>query len=150
MPTLIHQRVREARKGQNPTVICQMPSGWAVIGEQQFIPGYCLLLPDPVVPDLNALTGAVRTQFLNDMVIIGDALLEVTDAFRINYEILGNSAPALHAHIFPRYMSEPEGPRSVPVFAGYRREERDSHPFDLERDQAFMVRLAAAIQDKLT
>ena len=42
------------------------------------------------------------------MSTIGDALLEVTDAFRINYAIMGNSDPALHAHIVPRYMSEPE------------------------------------------
>ena len=28
-------------------------------------------------------------QFLRDMALIGDALLEATDAFRINYEILG-------------------------------------------------------------
>lgn len=101
MPTLIHQRVREAQKVENPTVICQMPSGWAVIGDQQFIPGYSLLLADPVVADLNALTGAQRSQYLSDMAVIGDALLEVTDAYRINYEILGNTEPALHAHIFP-------------------------------------------------
>jgi diadenosine tetraphosphate (Ap4A) HIT family hydrolase len=78
-----------------------MPSGWAVIGDQQFIPGYSLLLPNPVATDLNALTGEQRNQYLSDMVLIGDALLEVTDAYRINYEILGNTEPALHAHIFP-------------------------------------------------
>ena len=42
------------------------------------------------------------------MATIGDALLEVTGAFRINYEILGNLEPALHAHIIPRYLNEPE------------------------------------------
>ena len=149
MPTLIHQRVRAAQKGENSTVICQMPSGWAVIGDRQFIPGYSLLLPDPVVADLNALTGAQRTQYLSDMAVIGDALLEVTEAYRINYEILGNAEPALHAHIFPRYLSEPEGPRSVPVWVGYTREENLSRPLDLERDQALIRKLAAAIQKRL-
>lgn len=38
--------------------------------------------------------------------VIGDALLDVTKAHRINYEILGNSEPELHAHIFPRYEDE--------------------------------------------
>jgi len=149
MPTLIHQRVREAHNGENPAVICQMPSGWAVIGDQQFIPCYCLLLADPVVPDLNALSGSQRTQFLNDMALIGDALLEVTDSFRINYEILGNSEPALHAHIFPRYMSEPEGPRSVPVWMGYSREQYYSQPFVLERDQGLIKKIAIAIRKRL-
>ena len=31
-----------------------MPSGWAVLGDTQILPGYSLLLPDLVVPDLNA------------------------------------------------------------------------------------------------
>ncbi|MCJ8279413.1 MAG: hypothetical protein MJK14_05615 [Rivularia sp. ALOHA_DT_140] len=65
--TLIHQRVEAARQGNNQTVICQMASGWAVLGDSQFIAGYCLLLPDPVVLDLNTLQGKQRQQFLNDM-----------------------------------------------------------------------------------
>lgn len=149
MPNLIDQRVAEAHSGENPSVLCQMPSGWAVIGDQQFIPGYCLLLADPVVPDLNSLTGAARAQFLMDMAIIGDALLEVTDAYRINFEILGNSEPALHAHIFPRYLSEPDGPRAVPVWMGYSREEYHSRPFDLERDRQLKREIAAAINFRL-
>jgi hypothetical protein len=42
------------------------------------------------------------------MAAMGDALLEVTDAFRINTAVMGNSDPVLHAHIVPRYMSKPE------------------------------------------
>ncbi len=148
MPTLIHQRVRAAQEGNNPAVICRMPSGWAVLGDQQFIPGYSLLLPDPVVADLNALMGQQRDQYLSDMALIGDALLEVTDAYRINYEILGNTEPALHAHIFPRYRSEPEGPRSVPVWAGYADEELASRPLDLVRDRSLIENIAAAIRSK--
>ena len=90
MSTLIHQRVAAARAGTNPTVICQMPSGWVVLCDVQFLRGYSILLPDPVVPDLNSLDREQRAQYLLDMVTIGDALLEVTGAFRINYEILGN------------------------------------------------------------
>jgi len=81
------------------------------MGDVQFLPGYCLLLADPVVPSLNDLSPQARGQYLQDMVRIGDAILKVTDSFRINYEILGNSEPELHAHIFPRYMSEPEEQR---------------------------------------
>ena len=84
-----------------------MMSGWAVIGDVQFLPGYCLLLPDPVVPSLNDLGADERVRFLSEMTLIGDALLEVTGASRINYEILGNSEPELHAHIFPRFRDEP-------------------------------------------
>lgn len=148
MPTLIHQRVKAANEGKNLTVICKMSSGWAVLGDSQFIIGYTLLLPDPVVGDLNELTGSQRTNYLNDMALIGDALLKCTDAYRINYEILGNSDPALHAHIFPRYLNEPEHFRQRPVWM-YGKEERTSRPFNLERDRKLMKQLASFIENKL-
>jgi diadenosine tetraphosphate (Ap4A) HIT family hydrolase len=143
--TLLNHRIQAAQQGKNPTVIYQMPSGWAVLGDQQFIPGYSLLLADPVVPDLNALTGLQRAQFLGDMAMMGDSLLEVTGAYRINYEILGNTEPFLHAHILPRYLTEPDGPRAVPVWMGYSQVERDSRPFDADRDTDLMQKIAAAI-----
>ncbi len=114
--TLIHQRVAEARNGTNPAVITRLRSGWAVVGDRQVVFGYCLLLPDPVVPDLNSLATDDRSRFLLDMAALGDVLLDVTGARRINYEILGNSEPALHAHVFPRHDSEPEEFRRGPVW----------------------------------
>ena len=113
---LIADSVAAARAGTNPSVIARLPSGWAVIGDVQFLPGYCLLLGDPVVPSLNDLSCQARAQFLEDMVRIGDAILKSTDSFRINYEILGNSEPELHAHVIPRYASEPEERRLMPAW----------------------------------
>jgi len=86
------------------------------MGDVQFLTGYCLLLPDPVVPSLNDLDAEARTQFLLDMAQIGDAVLQATGAIRMNYEILGNSEPELHCHIFPRYSSEPEEKRRMPAW----------------------------------
>lgn len=148
MSTLIHQRVEAARARINPTVICRMPSGWAVLSDAQFLRGYSILLPDPVPPDLNALDNPARMRFLLDMSILGDALLEVTGAFRINYEILGNLDAALHAHVIPRYMSEPEDLRKGPAFF-YDREFRNAIKFDYERDKELMQQVAAAIQKRL-
>lgn len=148
MTTIVHQRVEAARAGTNPTVISCVPSGWVVLGDVQFLRGYSLLLADPVVPDLNALDEQLRGRFLLDMAILGDALLEVTDAYRINYEILGNTDAALHAHVFPRYMTEPEERRQGPVWY-YDRAYRLSIKFDLERDRALMAQIAAAIQRRL-
>jgi diadenosine tetraphosphate (Ap4A) HIT family hydrolase len=106
VPTAIHRQVDLARRGELARVIKRMPSGWAVLGDPQITHGYCLLLPDPVVADLNTLTGPARRQFLDDMVQLGDAVLRITGAERINYEILGNVEPALHAHVIPRHASE--------------------------------------------
>src|SRR5271155_3935729 len=100
--TLIHAWVEGCRAGQLASCVARLPSGWVIMGERQVLAGYCLLLPDPVVPDLNALDSGARSRFLLDMSAVGDALLQITDAARINYAIYGNLEPALHAHIFPR------------------------------------------------
>ena len=110
--TRIHQLVSEARDGRNPRVVARLYSGWAVFGERQFVRGYLLLLPDPVVPTLNALGVQERSAFLTDMTRLGDALLKVTGALRINYAMFGNLEPALHAHVHPRYADEPEALRT--------------------------------------
>lgn len=146
MITLIHERVAAARTGSNPTVICAVPSGWVVLGDGQILRGYCLLLPDPTPPSLNDAAPQERAAFLRDMTLIGDALLEVTGAYRINYEILGNSEAALHAHIFPRYLSEPDEYRRKPAwFYDWSAAPR----YDLERDRPMMLQIAAAIQRRL-
>jgi len=108
MSTAIHRRVTALREGRDPTVIGRLPSGWAVFGERQFLRGYCLLLPDPVVPHLNDFAADTRSQFLSDMAALGDALLIETGALRINYAMFGNLEPALHAHLVPRYADENE------------------------------------------
>jgi diadenosine tetraphosphate (Ap4A) HIT family hydrolase len=148
MRTMIHQRVEAARAGTNPTVICRVPSGWAVLADTQFLRGYSLLLPDPVVPDLNALNPPVRLQFLQDMAVLGDALLEVTGAYRINYAIFCNTVPALHAHVCPRYLSEPDDLRTGPPYL-YKHRGLDRVPFDSQRDRALIQAIAVAVQRRL-
>ena len=115
--------VERCRAANNPRSIIKLNSGWVVMAERQVLPGYCLLLPDPVVPHLNALQAAGRSQFLADMALLGDALMAITNAVRVNYAIFGNVEPALHAHVFPRLADEPSG-------------ERTAHPWALDWDLA--------------
>jgi len=116
-PTVIHDMVERCRAANYPALVARLRSGWVVMGERQVLTGYCLLLPDPVVPHLNALRSDLRAQFLSDMAAIGDALLAITEAVRINYAMFGNVDPALHAHIFPRRSAEPESTRTVQPWA---------------------------------
>jgi diadenosine tetraphosphate (Ap4A) HIT family hydrolase len=104
---LISARVAAARAGRNDRVIARIACGWAVIGDVRFVPGYCLLMPDPVVPSLDHLAPGERIRFLAKMALVGDAVPQVTGARRINDEILGNAEAELHAHIFPRFDHEP-------------------------------------------
>jgi diadenosine tetraphosphate (Ap4A) HIT family hydrolase len=114
--TLIHTWVERCREGRFPGTLARSLSGWVIMGERQVLTGYCLLLPDPVVADLNALTGDSRTRFLRDMACVGDGLMALTGAVRINYAVYGNVEPALHAHIFPRFANEPEATRTLQPF----------------------------------
>ena len=119
-----------------------MPSGWAVLGDPQILPGYCLLLSDPVVPDLNALGGERRRQFLEDMARLGDAVLAEMAAERINYEILGNLEPALHAHVIPRYVWEVPERRRTAIWS----HDWDAAPaFAAAQDGPLAARLAARL-----
>jgi len=147
MPTAIHKKVRECHAGMHAQAIARLQSGWLVMGDVQFLPGYCLLLADPVVDDLNAMDVNTRAIFHKEMAQVGDALLAVTNAKRINYEILGNLEPALHGHIFPRYADEVEDLRTKPVWFY---DWDNARPFNLKLDQILMNKIKQyLIQNKI-
>jgi diadenosine tetraphosphate (Ap4A) HIT family hydrolase len=148
MSISIPERIAAARAGTNPTVICQVPSGWAFLCDMQFLRGYVIHTADPVVASLNDLDVEQRKVYLGDMALIGDALLEVTGAYRINYMIAGNSDPYLHAHIIPRYQTEPEQYlRGLPW--SYPKEQMDVTPFNAGRDRELIQEIAAGIKKRL-
>jgi diadenosine tetraphosphate (Ap4A) HIT family hydrolase len=117
MNTAIHRLVDRCRAGEHAAAVARLASGWVILGERQVLAGYCLLLPDPVVPHLNALAPPARERFLSDMARVGDALIAATGALRINYALFGNVEPALHAHVFPRQADEPQSLRTAQPFA---------------------------------
>jgi hypothetical protein len=136
-----------ARDGKNPTVIGRMSSGWAVLGDSQLPLGYALLLSDPVVFGINNLGGVERARFLSDMVLLGDALLAVTSAYRINYEIQCNGDQALHVHVFARYESEEPERRRCPVWM-YDPAQRSATPFDPVLHEGLRSGLAAWLRER--
>ena len=101
--------------GENTTVLAALPAGFAVIGDVQWLPGYCVLLADdPAVERLSDLPRAKRLAYLESMDRLAGAVeracRSADPAFRrVNIEILGNTDPFLHAHVWPRYgWEEPE------------------------------------------
>ena len=146
MANEIETRVEAARRGENPCVIARMASGWLVIGDVQPLAGYCLLLADPVAESINALGKAERTRYWLDVTKVGDALLEVTGAWRINYETWCNQEPSLHTHITPRYLSEVEADRRRPACVAY--DWATARPFEAAIDGPFVERMRAALADR--
>lgn len=109
-------RIGAAVRGENPMVIARMKSGFAVLGDHQFFPGYCVLLRYPEAASLNELSPEDRQQYLLDMTLIGDAILKVCKPLRINYATLMNEDHYLHTHIHPRYSWEDAERLRKPVF----------------------------------
>ncbi len=106
-------RIGSAGRGENPTVLAELPSGYAVIGDVQFLPGYCVLLgKDPRASALAEMPRKDRVQFLADADLLATAVeracRDADPGFRrANIDILGNADPFVHAHIWPRYEWEP-------------------------------------------
>ncbi|GFE12587.1 DeoR family transcriptional regulator [Streptomyces glebosus] len=115
-------RIGAALRGANPTVLRRLESGFAAIGDVQFLPGYSVLLADtPHVQRLSDLPKSKRLSFLSDMDRLGEAVERacrgLDPAFRrVNLEILGNTDPFLHAHVWPRFDWEPAEVVGAPVW----------------------------------
>jgi diadenosine tetraphosphate (Ap4A) HIT family hydrolase len=129
-------RVGAALRGENPTVLRRLTAGFAVIGDVQFLPGYSVLLVDePDVHRLSDLPRSKRLAFLSDMDRLGEAVeracQRLDPAFRrVNLEILGNTDPFLHAHVWPRFEWEPADVVGRPVWL-YPRERWTDEEFRL-------------------
>lgn len=147
-------RVGAALRGENPTVLARLGSGFAVIGDVQFLPGYCVLISaDPKADRLADLSRAARLQFLGDMDLVGEAVQTVCSRRdpgfrRINYEIQGNTDAFLHAHIWPRYDWEPDERRPLPVGRYPLDSWRDSTPEHIlgPRHNELRLELTAALE----
>ncbi|HEX2858426.1 MAG TPA: diadenosine tetraphosphate hydrolase [Propionibacteriaceae bacterium] len=115
-------RIGSARRGENPTVLAELGAGYAVIGDVQFLPGYCVLLSkDPTASALAQLPRRERVQFLADADLLCTAVERACRALdpdfrRTNLEILGNTDAFVHAHVWPRYEWEPPDVVGRPVW----------------------------------
>ena len=124
-----NERIGSCERGENPTLMTKMKSGFAVIGDHQFLPGYCLLLGYPKSSSLNELSISARNQYLLDMTLIGDAIIKVCDPLRINYSTLMNLDHYLHTHIEARYSWESDEYRVKPSYF-YPREKRFGNEYE--------------------
>ena len=147
MPTAIHRQIRQIRNNELPTLVARLSSGWVVAGDVQWLPGYCVLLADPVVPDYNSLSEPLRAQYALDMGLVGDALLNCLGAYRINYETWCNLTPALHTHIVPRFMSEVEPLRVLPPRQAY--DWNAGRPFCVDKDKEWMNKVGDYLRLKM-
>ena len=108
---------------------------------EQHVPGWCVLLFRGHVREPHELSETERIAFFEDMVRVGGALERVYAALKINYAILGNNVPHLHAHIQPRYHGDPYPGGVVNPAAGQSMTLKDSEA------RAQIMRIRAALTE---
>ena len=136
----IAERFASLERGENPLMIGRMRSGFAVMADSQYLPGYCLLLAHPQVGQLNDLSVDKQAEFLADMAALGGAVREATGCRRINYGIYGNVDPFLHVHVVPRYKWEPADTATLPPLS-IPEDLRSSIRYEAGRDDALRDRI---------
>ena len=127
-------RIGACERNESPVLIIKMVSGFAVMGDHQFLPGYCVLMGYPKVNSLNKLSIAMRKQYLLDMSLVGDAIIKACNPIRINYSTLMNSDSYLHTHIEARYEWEPAEYKSRPSYF-YPSEQRFGHDYEYNEEK---------------
>lgn len=136
------ERIEALRSGEDQKLIMRLRSGFLTLSPNQFLPGYCLLLADPIVGQLNNLEWDQRRIFLEDLALVSEAVQAVTRAKRTNLAIYGNVDPFLHAHVWPRFEDEPTSRATLPplMFPESFRLDRE-HEFSMEKHGELMGQL---------
>lgn len=88
------------------------------LAANQYVRGYCVLLCRRHVREPYDLDREERVMFFEDMMRAGQALDRVFAPMKMNFQILGNAVPHLHAHILPRYYGDPAPHRPLDPSAG--------------------------------
>lgn len=131
----LYSRLDATARGEATNLLTELRTGFAVFGDSQRLPGYCVLLYRDRVEHLDDLTDPERVAFLRDLALLGEAVRTACAAHdsafrRVNYEVLGNSWPHLHGHVHARYEWEPDEYRGDPVWCYPDRAEPRYRPDD--------------------
>jgi diadenosine tetraphosphate (Ap4A) HIT family hydrolase len=93
--------------------IQDLPASVAILGADQFYRGYALVVARTHATELYRLPEAEAIQYFRDMLRVARAIDRAFQPRKLNYELLGNTVPHLHWHLFPRYADDPDPLRPV-------------------------------------
>lgn len=93
--------------GHTARRVALLPTSIAILGADQFYPGYSLVISRRHATELYHLPDAESTAFFQDMLRVARAIDRAFSPRKMNYELLGNTVAHLHWHLFPRYAGDP-------------------------------------------
>jgi len=99
---LICDRIEMIKNGTNPYFVKELETGYVVIGDHQHFKGYTLFLCKQHKTELFYLDKDFSAKFMQEMVLVAEAVKNAFGAEKINYECLGQGDAHLHWHLSPR------------------------------------------------
>ena len=87
--------------------IADLGLSMAYLHEDQFFPGWTVLVFKRHATELFHLAPTERIQLMEEVSRLAKVLTETFDARKMNYGLLGNQTPHIHWHLIPRLASDP-------------------------------------------
>lgn len=112
-----------ACSGQWPPVdhrITDCGTSIAYLFEDQFFPGWTVLVLKRHATELFQLSADERSRLIEEVSTIAAALMDAFHPVKINYELLGNQLSHIHWHLIPRLVDDPS-PRDPVWTVGHER-----------------------------
>ena len=103
MGCLICDRIQMIKGGNNPYFVCELETGYIVLGDHQRFKGYTLFLCKEHSVELHLLEPSFKMKYLEEMSLVAESLYNIYKPDKMNYELLGNGDSHIHWHLFPRY-----------------------------------------------
>ena len=91
-----------------PLLIAELETARAFLHEDQFFPGYVLLVLRRHATELYELAAGERRAHLEEVSRVAQALARAFQPVKMNYELLGNQVPHIHWHLVPRLATDPD------------------------------------------
>ena len=88
-------------------LVAELEASRIFLNEDQFFPGYVLLVLRRHVTELYDLSVAERATLMEEVSRVAQALARVFRPVKMNYELLGNLVPHIHWHLVPRLATDP-------------------------------------------
>ena len=120
------------KEGENPYFVCELKTGYVVVGDHQFFRGYTLFLCKEHKRELHELKPDFRKDFLVEMSEVASAVFQAFQPHKLNYELLGNADAHLHWHLFPRYTTDTEPEEAIWTIDKSIRSAESARPTDAE------------------
>jgi diadenosine tetraphosphate (Ap4A) HIT family hydrolase len=101
------ERIARTERGENRFTVARTSTGYVNLADVQYYEGYTIFVAKRCANELHEMPRDERNEFLEEMAAVAQAVFEAFKPRKLNYELLGNGAPHLHWHLFPRHADDP-------------------------------------------